>query len=154
MPTCEICGRNIVSKAYLIRMGRAEYIACKACAERHGKIVRVIELGRSVKKTTVKKYIPRSTTEVEVVEDYAERVRRAREELGYTRELLARLIGERESTIRRIENGTFTPPLDLARRLEKVLKIKLIEEVNEEPLEDNRGRLELTLGDIVNFKEE
>ena len=96
----------------------------------------------------------------EVVEDYPRRIREARERLGFTRELLARLVGEKESVIRRIEEGTLEPTVELARKLEKVLKIKLLVPASEvvEDLEleyeSERPELEeLTLGDIVEIRE-
>ncbi len=99
----------------------------------------------------------------EVVPDYAERVRRARERLGMSQEELAIRVKEKVNVIKRIEAGTLVPPVDLARRLEKVLGIKLLEPVVEEetlaaPSGGGRRRrsedFELTLGDIVEIREE
>jgi len=96
----------------------------------------------------------------EVVPDYAERVRRARERLGMSQEELAIRVKEKVNVIKRIEAGTLVPPVDLARRLEKVLGIKLLEPVvEEEPVAGGGGRrrrdeFELTLGDIVEIREE
>ncbi len=95
----------------------------------------------------------------EVVPDYAERVRRARERLGMSQEELAIRVKERVNVIKRIEAGTLTPTVDLAKRLEKVLGIKLLEPVVEEELgaqatRRRRGEFELTLGDIVEIREE
>ena len=98
----------------------------------------------------------------EVVPDYAERVRRARERLGMSQEELAIRVKERVNVIKRIEAGTLTPTVDLARRLEKVLGIKLLEPVVEEEgftserpaRRRRRDEFELTLGDIVEIREE
>ncbi len=99
----------------------------------------------------------------EVVPDYAERVRRARERLGLSQEELAIRVKERVNVIKRIEAGTLVPTVDLARRLEKVLGVKLLEPVVEEDVElgaggaggrRRRGEFELTLGDIVEIREE
>lgn len=86
--------------------------------------------------------------------DYAQRVRRAREEMGLTQEVLASYVGEKESVIRRIEMGKLKPTMELARRLEQVLKVKLLERV-EEPIgaSQPRGRVEVLLGDVVVIKE-
>jgi len=91
----------------------------------------------------------------EVVEDYAERIREAREEMGLTREILARMVGEKESTIRRIESGKLTPSIDLAKKLERVLKITLLQPVSEglEALREEGEEYYLTLGDVVEFKD-
>lgn len=106
--------------------------------------------------------VDRLAERYEVVPDYAERVRRARERLGMSQEELAVRVKEKVNVIKRIEAGTLVPTVDLARRLEKVLGIKLLEPVvDEEELAPAGGRggrrsgePELTLGDIVEIREE
>ena len=88
------------------------------------------------------------------MEDYADRVRRARQQLGWSQAVLARKIGEKENTVKRIESGRLMPTIDLARRLEKVLKIKLLEPVVEEEFSSERANTYLTLGDIVRIRGE
>lgn len=92
----------------------------------------------------------------EVVSDYAERVRRARERLGWSQKMLAERVRESENVIRRIELGKLKPTIDLARRLERVLGIKLLEPVVEEPetSDRERGGFHLTLGDIAEIRED
>lgn len=93
----------------------------------------------------------------EVVEDYAQRVRRAREKLGLTQKELAIRVKVGEKVIKRIEAGTLVPSIELARRLERVLGVKLLEpvaELEEEP-ETGGGREDkfyLTLGDIAELR--
>ena len=99
----------------------------------------------------------REAERFEVVDDYSSRVRRARERLGYTQRDLARKAKIAESVIRRIELGELVPSIDLARKLEKVLGIKLLEpvvETEEELSKSKRENLYLTLGDIAEFREE
>lgn len=92
----------------------------------------------------------------EVVPDFAERVRSARERLGWTQRMLAQKAKVSENVIKRIEAGTLTPSIDLARRLEKILGIKLLEPVVEEGEEygGEKGEFYLTLGDIAEIKED
>ncbi len=93
----------------------------------------------------------------EVVEDYAERVRRARERLGLSQKELALKVRVGEKVIKRIEAGTLVPPIDLARRLERVLGVKLLEPVVdelEEEIEGDRDKFYLTLGDIAELRED
>ncbi len=93
----------------------------------------------------------------EVVEDYAQRVRRAREKLGMTQKELAIKVKVGENVIKRIEAGTLVPPIDLARRLERVLGVKLLEPVAEEFEEEEGPRREefyLTLGDVAELRED
>ena len=94
----------------------------------------------------------------EVVEDYAEKVRRARERLGLTQRELAVKVKVGENVIKRIESGTLVPPIDLAMRLERVLGVKLLEPVVEEEEEPvasgKKGEFYLTLGDIAELRED
>jgi len=92
---------------------------------------------------------------MEVVEDYARIIKEARERAGLTRDALAAVLGVKVSVIRRIEEGALTPPIDLARKMERVLKIKLVEEVIDERLGKGgeAGAWEETLGDVAVFKE-
>ncbi len=90
---------------------------------------------------------------IEVVEDYAERIRSAREALGWTKEILAERVKEKVSVIRRIEAGEMVPPISLARKLESILKIKLLEpSLYPYPQKKFTQKFELTLGDIAKIK--
>lgn len=66
---------------------------------------------------------------VELVEDFAQRIKTARERKGWTRQDLGGRVGEREVVVARFENGSLHPPDDVARRLERELGITLFEAV-------------------------
>jgi len=88
----------------------------------------------------------------EFVEDLGNVVRKAREAKFLTREQLAEMVGEKVSTIRRIENDELKPSFELARKLEKVLKVKLLVEATDEVLErvvTRAQRRGLTIGDVL-----
>ncbi|MCS7095426.1 MAG: helix-turn-helix domain-containing protein [Thaumarchaeota archaeon] len=88
----------------------------------------------------------------ELVEGYGEVVRRAREARFLTREQLAELVGEKVSTIKRVENGELRPSMELARKLEKTLKIKLLVESTDEAIEKALKRVPRqapTLGEML-----
>jgi putative transcription factor len=90
---------------------------------------------------------------VEVVEDYTERVRDARESLGWTQQFLARKLNERESFIKNIESGHMSPSLEVAKRLERLLNITLLEKPSHEEVEPKIEQgAGLTLGDVVDVK--
>ena len=63
----------------------------------------------------------------EVIEDYHKVIRDAREKKGWSREDLGEHIYEKVSVINRLESGKMVPDLKLARKLEKSLKITLLE---------------------------
>lgn len=164
---CEICGRAIKGKALRVLVDRSEMLLCPSCAKRHGKILGTYAASRRQPQSVVTspyrtrpyrvrtRPTRRREENYEVVEDYAERIREAREEMGLTREILARMVGEKESTIRRIESGKLTPSIDLAKKLERVLKITLLQPVSEglEALREEGEEYYLTLGDVVEFKD-
>ncbi len=88
----------------------------------------------------------------EFVEDLGNVVRKAREAKFLTREQLAEMVGEKVSTIRRIENDELKPSFELARKLEKVLKVKLLVEATDEVFErvvTRAQRRGLTIGDVL-----
>jgi len=89
---------------------------------------------------------------LDYVEGFGEIIRLARERMGLTQEELASLVHEKVSIIKKIESGAFRPPLELARSLERVLKVKILMELREEdvhvqpPTTPVRG---VTLGDYM-----
>ncbi len=90
----------------------------------------------------------------ELVEDYAERIRRAREALGWSQAVLATKVKVSENIIKRIESGKLRPSHDLAKRLEEVLNIKLLVPAIEDMYGEKKESLkEVTLGEIVRIRE-
>jgi len=88
-----------------------------------------------------------------LVSNYNVLIRQARESMGLTQADVAKLIGEKESIVRRLESGRMAPTLELAKKLEKLLKIKLYEEVRQEQESPKPHEFQLTLGDVAVIKE-
>lgn len=185
---CEMCGRPIEGRSYTIVVEGVEMVVCESCYRRYMSRasttrmdeplrLRVAPGSRAPEPSGPRAARPAAPRRVrqrpparrgsglglverfEVVEDYAERVRRAREKLGLTQRELAVKVRVGENVIKRIEAGTLVPPIDLARRLERVLGVKLLEPVAEEPLEEleegrGRGGFHLTLGDVAELRED
>ena len=153
---CEMCGMPIEGKPYKVIVEGTEMIVCERCYRSIKAKATPIE-PKSVKekpKKSVKKQKEapkKKVVEYEVVEDYARRVREARERLGMSREELGTKVGAGENVIKRIELGRLEPDLELARKLEKVLGIKLVRKVEYEETVTTKAPKdeELTLGDIV-----
>src|SRR5208283_1597990 len=76
--------------------------------------------------------------EGEIVEDYADRVRRARMEKGLSQKDLALQLMVRELLIKKIEKGELIPEEEVRKKLEKVLGIKLVDMVADDA--ENNGR--------------
>lgn len=87
------------------------------------------------------------------VENYAEIIKKKREFMGMTQRDFANKISEKETTVHKIETGTFSPPISLAKKLEKALGIKLIEEYEEMHGASKGKKIEgFTLGDFIKIK--
>jgi putative transcription factor len=63
--------------------------------------------------------------EMELAPDWAKRIRLAREALHWTPEELGKKLNEKKSVILNMESGSFRPPDELLRRIERLLKIRL-----------------------------
>jgi uncharacterized protein (TIGR00270 family) len=87
----------------------------------------------------------------EPTEDYASKIKVAREKLALTHEELGKKINEKASVLRNLEAGKMAPNNQLASKLEHMLKIKLLVPISDEkatqvPKVTNQ---ELTLGDLI-----
>ncbi|QOJ79662.1 TIGR00270 family protein [Infirmifilum lucidum] len=160
MAKCELCGAEIRGVAYRIVLDGAEMIVCSRCAKGR-TVLGTVRLSTTPSgQPTKQKLSPRlSREDVEevIVEGYGEIIRQAREKMGLTRELLALMVGEKESTLRRIEAGQLEPTIELARKLEKILKVKLIEQYvvggSVYSADGDSSGYDLTLGDVAEFRD-
>jgi len=91
--------------------------------------------------------------DIKVVDDYASLIKSARERLGWTQDFLASQLGEKVSFIKKIESGAIVPSIQLAKRLEKILGIPLLEKIPTSiSLKQESESLSLTLGDVAKLK--
>jgi len=153
---CDMCGKD--DELYKATIEGVELTVCEKYA-RFGKILRKIKTEQEKPKTktnTQKLAQIKEQKEIieTVVEDYADRIKRKREKIGLKQEELAQKIAEKESIILKIENGKMVPSIKLARKLEKFLEIKLVEEEEDEANPDvpkGTGG-EFTIGDMIKVK--
>jgi putative transcription factor len=97
---------------------------------------------------------PREVRELDLAENYAEIIQKARRKQGLSQEDLAMRVKERLSMIQKIELGKMVPNMRLARTLEHVLRVKLLVMVAEPPapkLAASAAR-ETTLADIAKIR--
>ncbi|MEM1650615.1 MAG: multiprotein bridging factor aMBF1 [Sulfolobales archaeon] len=158
-----MCGRLVLRREMkVIYVENVKLSVCQSCYSRlaRGDVAREIEEAtkaqtRRPRVSSDKKPEERVLDEYEVVPDYADRVRQAREKLGLTQKALADMVKESENTIKRIESGRLVPTIALARKLESVLSVKLLEPVVDSAqaqLPNPAKMKELTLGDVVSLK--
>ena len=148
MGSCEVCGKNFDNLEKAIVEGVMINV-CHDCSK-FGKII-------PVRKPLIgpRRIIPVQTKEVmeDIVTDYAEIIKKAREKKGLKQEELAKNIAEKESVISKVEGGSLKPSFILAKKLEQFFGIKLIEYLEEKKevnlnLKDNG----LTIGDLLKLK--
>lgn len=140
---CEICGRDVKGKEVVVEGAVIE--VCPSC-------LRKIEFQRVSRKEKKRQVRIRRVREQEIVEDYAQRISKARQALGLSQEELARQLGIKESYLKHIEKGLIPPTLELAKKMEKVLNVSLIEEFVYEAEEVSAKREEkssITLADLL-----
>ena len=156
---CEVCGHKIHEDPITAIIEGAKLTVCVECSK-HGKIV--YEEPAAPKPTLKKPQAPITMVQKkpivaevqitqEVTEDYANKIRVAREKLALTHEELGKKINEKASVLRNLEVGKMAPNNQLASKLEHMLKIKLLVPISEEKVAQipRSANQELTLGDII-----
>lgn len=151
MSHCELCGKE--TALFKVAIEGTDMFVCSNCA----KFGQIKERPK-IPAPAAQKIFPQAkslepaleVTEV-IVKDYAKKIRQAREKLGLNQEDFAKKINEKESLLQKMETGTFEPSLALARKLEKLLGLKLIEKFEEKKLSFAKESSEgMTLGDFIN----
>ena len=91
------------------------------------------------------------------IEGYGSKVKTAREKLGLKQEEMAKRLNERISLLHNIESERLKPTVNIARKIERELHIKIVEEVKEEddspsksaPQKNAQRTGDVTLGDFI-----
>jgi len=149
--SCELCGKPIVDKPVRIWIEGSQLVVCSQCS-RYGSVVKPRTVARP-QRIAKRKELSMGFESTVLVSNYNVLIRQARENMGLTQADLAKLIGEKESVVRRLESGRMAPTLELAKKLEKVLKVKLYEEVRQEQEPPKLQEFQLTLGDVAVVRE-
>jgi len=163
-----MCGETIRGMAKLVRVEGAELQVCSKC-EKYGTAVQqprrtdirrpspaAGSAGKTAAPVPASSYRKRDMfdyMEGEIVEDYAARIRHAREEKGLSQKDLALQMMERELLVKKIEKGELVPEEAVRKKLEKVLGIRLLESgVAETEKRSKADVLAPTLGDVTIIK--
>ena len=98
--------------------------------------------------------LPREIDELDLADDFAERVRKHRTKLGISQDELARRVKQKLSVIQKIETGKITPDSRLCHELEHELKVKLLLPHDDDETESPKAAAptSVTLGDIIQIK--
>ena len=146
-----MCGS--IGTLYKTIIEGAELSVCHDCSK-FGKVVGIVkeETSKKIKKDADKE--PKKEILEVVVEDFADRIKNKREQLGLTQKDFAKKLNEKESVVHKIETGNFVPPLGLARKLERFLYIKLVEEHEEKHEKSIKAKMDgFTIGDLIKAKD-
>jgi len=146
---CELCGRP-TKDIYVVNVENVELRACASCAK--GKKVVRTEMEAQPQKQRPAFQRPRRVPDEErqLVEDYPNVIRNARENMKIPIKVLAEMINEKEHLLLRIEEGKTRPNIELTKKLEKTLKIKLTEEPKEPEKKFVAGKPQgTTVGDFI-----
>ena len=157
---CELCGAPIVGPSKTIQIEGAELCVCVRCAKHGTEVQQPRRRGAPQKKPGVAasqatRRRPRDVFDLmegELVDDYADRIRAAREEREWSTLDLAHAIKEREILVKKIEKGDLIPEDDVRKKLEKALNIRLIDSAEDTASTGGPGRVTMTVGDVISFK--
>ncbi|MFW5987656.1 MAG: multiprotein bridging factor aMBF1 [Methanohalophilus sp.] len=156
---CEICGAEIKGEPFKINVEGSELNACNRCSQ-YGTSVSTRKpvsrkntpVRQGIKKSSKPKKNPVTAPTEELIDEYEQTIREAREAKGFTQEELASEIKEKASLIKKIEKGDIVPEDSVRTKLEHALDIELTEKVGEDDWDTNTLDRGTTLGDIVTIK--
>ncbi len=162
---CEMCGDVIRGTPKLVRVEGAELQVCSKCVKFGTEVQQVRRTGVAATRPAAQKQGRPGITvaspsayrkrdlfdymEGEIVDDYAARIRHAREEKGLSQKDLAMQLKEKEHLIKKIESAALIPEDAVRRKLEKALDIRLIDTMESDTDEKVQSRITPTLGDLT-----
>lgn len=162
---CEICGRKIFGRPVLVKVRGATLQACSECAKGRVAIlpqkpqlsVPKPQRARRPPRVVVARSPPKPREEPELSlrpkQDYGRAIHKAREGKDMTIEQFSRLVGIRESLVRKIEAEKIVPSISDLRKIERVLGVRLVEQYSEEETTGILGREPtLTLGEATELR--
>ena len=142
---CEICGKKS-KEIYIVSVEEVELRVCTKCAKGKKIISRVVD-----EKKAPKQFVRERKPDYEqLVENYGMVIHNARESMKMPLKVLAELINEKETHLLHIEQQKTLPSEELRKKLEKELRIRLVEPSNSNEEKSGKGSGDgITLGDFV-----
>lgn len=151
---CDMCGKE--ARLFKTDVEGSILNLCGGCS-RFGKVISAIKVKEKTARKKEKEIKLGKVREEEImltiVPGYGEIIKKKREQLGIKQEDFAKKINEKSSLIHKIEVNQFEPPIGLARKIERFLHIKLIEqqELKLGALSKTKGE-HFTIGDFINIR--
>ena len=164
---CPICGGKIWKPSHIIVEG-VRVTVCQSCSKL-GQKTSITSSSKTQSKIFFKKPIRRKSvstphiarpkvkkddeSDLQIVSDFAVKIKKAREKNKLTQEKFALKLHEKESLIRSLENGKRIPTISLAKKIEKTYNVKLIEKKIDDESDYRRyiqqKKAPTTLGDMI-----
>jgi len=146
---CDLCGGP--NENFTAQIEGTNMTVCNKCST-YGKNLKPIQQTQKPQKQ--KKPTNTETETITTINpNYAKKIRETRQNQKLTQDQLAQKIGEKTSTLKKIETGNTEPTIQIAEKLQKTLKINLIKEETQESINplssSNKNQQTLTLGDFI-----
>ena len=153
---CDLSGKESEDSYKAIIEG-TEMNVCADCA-RFGKVVgRKAAPRKEEKRGVVQRHIEKGPELVEsVIPEFYKKIRQKREQMGLKQEDFSKMLSIKESMLHKMEIGEFIPAIALAKKIEHVLKIKIVEQAEEKPehaMAQRKAEGPMTIGDMIKIKE-
>lgn len=153
---CDMCGRE--QAALRASVEGSVLGVCEGCSK-FGKVIGRVQIGGVKRKE--EKAVAAAEDEAEfVVANLGQLLKQKREELGrkledgfMKLEEFAKMISVKESVLHKMETGGLLPGVEEAKRIGKLLRLKLTEKVEAvESLVPEPRKDQLTLGDMIKIR--
>lgn len=144
MSSCDVCGKLASMRAVI---EGAEVNVCPLCS----RFGRVIQASRQQAQ-----FIASREPEVQLIKGYGKAIETSRTALGFSRHDLAKKLNMREADLLHFEEEKVKPAEAEAKKLEAVLKIRLLRSSEQAETEVSAKKAPgkaLTLGDVVVIKD-
>ncbi len=146
---CDMCGKE--AELFKTEIEGTMLNVCETCAK-FGTIIEKVKKPVETELKPTTKTIEEEIIDV-VVDDFAQKIKNRRERLKLKQEELAKKLNIKESLLHHIESGKFMPSIELAEKIEKFLKIRLIEQYMEQGGRRAPSKPEeVTIGDLIKIK--
>ncbi len=145
-----MCGKE--ADLYVVLIEGTELKVCKEDAK-FGKVLRAAYSLHS-EKIEQKPKTPEKEVVILFNPEFPRMMKEKRESMGLTQEDLGKKLNEKASIMHQLESGHMQPSVELAKKLERSLKIKIIQEYEEKHVSGQASAKtsSLTLGDLVKLK--
>ena len=149
MSVCEMCGKG--SHLTLVDVEGVELNVCPNCTK-YGAAQKKVGTNHFRKNVSSNQ---RSLPDLKITSAFHSIIKSERDKRNLTQEDFAKFLNEKESVLHKWENGTLKPRIGVAKQLERILKIKLVEKDEKKAFEQKKGKSssdEFTLGDFIKVK--